>query len=167
MFRLFPVHPTYSLSGGLGWGERVSSQGKSHFQSGAITPAPRARPARLAPSRCSAPHVRPTAAWVQAWARTPPRTLRLITGCDLATDIERIVVYRVDRTAGTCMVLRFTQGTSLCNGRGLVSGTWCLTDAEITADVASCDKHQTPSNVTAAVTLSGSFSFLPQTGRRR
>jgi len=88
-----------------------------------------------------------------------PQTSIDYTGCDLGSDLERIAVFRVDRTAATCIYMLFARTGSLCsNTKGLQSGDWCL-NASLSQDVASCDQHKAPSNAVNASSMAGSFTF--------
>jgi hypothetical protein len=76
--------------------------------------------------------------------------------CDLATDLPRIDVFRVDRVAGTCTAFLFVQGLSTCVNT-VSSDGWCLMSAGISRDVATCDAMQAPATALQADLFSGTF----------
>ncbi|HKO49881.1 MAG TPA: hypothetical protein VJV79_19255 [Polyangiaceae bacterium] len=76
--------------------------------------------------------------------------------CLVPTAIDRIRVQRIDAAAGHCTTL-VLQDAPTCH-LGLSSGGWCLSDANVSADVAACLAHQLPAVSVAATAVTGTFS---------
>lgn len=87
--------------------------------------------------------------------------------CELATAVDRIVVFRIDEAAGTCTRVVLLGGSS-CN-LGVAAGGWCLEQAQLSADVAACKTHMVPadpklaSSATGTISVSGSVAELDVT----
>src|SRR6185369_12126335 len=71
---------------------------------------------------------------------------------------DRVIVYRLDRAAATCTRLVFQEALGAC-ALGLASGSWCLSNATVSADTASCEARQSPTGtVVAATAVTGAFT---------
>ena len=76
--------------------------------------------------------------------------------CLVPTAIDRIRVQRIDAAAGHCTTL-VLQDTPTCH-LGLISGTWCLSEASVSTDLAACRALQLPAVSVAATAVSGTFT---------
>jgi hypothetical protein len=78
--------------------------------------------------------------------------------CLVIGGVTRILVYRLDRAASTCVALTFHEETDACP-LGLTNNGWCLRTASIHSDIAACESLQVVQGefVTSAA---GSFNIL-------
>jgi hypothetical protein len=79
--------------------------------------------------------------------------------CVVIGGVTRLVVYRLDRAASTCVQLTFAEETGVC-GLGLVNDGWCLRGADANNDVAACEARQVLAGSTRASSATGTFNVL-------
>jgi hypothetical protein len=104
--------------------------------------------------------------------------------CELVTALERVDLFRIDRTAGLCTEVTLLRTSGNCP-LGVSQGGWCVSQAHVHTDLAACDQflltissvaaHSTASaasgtvavsrvNGTATVTMDLSLTFPPVAG---
>jgi hypothetical protein len=79
--------------------------------------------------------------------------------CVVIAGVTRILVYRLDRMASTCVELTFHEETIACPLQ-LTSNGWCLSGARINDDVAACEARQVLEDATPATSVTGAFTIL-------
>jgi hypothetical protein len=79
--------------------------------------------------------------------------------CVVIGGVTRLMVYRLDRAATTCVELTFSEETGVCP-LGLANDGWCLRVANVNNDVAACEARQVLEGATRATSATGTFNVL-------
>jgi hypothetical protein len=79
--------------------------------------------------------------------------------CVVIGGVTRLMVYRLDRAATTCVELTFSEETGVCP-LGLANDGWCLRGANVNNDVAACEARQVLEGSTRATSATGTFNVL-------
>lgn len=81
--------------------------------------------------------------------------------CESTTAINRVSLYRIDRSLGTCTFVEFQQAAINCLD-DLKSGGWCVSGAIVSDDVETCEDMKRPGEGVQATGGDGTFSIGSQ-----
>ena len=81
-------------------------------------------------------------------------------GCEHPGAITRFYIYRIDLTNSICTMVWIEENFGgPCQPLGLISEFWCLSNASMSNDIASCEALGSPSNAIWATAVKGTFNI--------